>query len=290
MSFWNKFLSFFKKEEEIERRHCKGSCKHSLHIGINNYPGTANDLRGCVNDANNWEDLLREQYGFSTAKLLDNKATYKNVVKEIKKLVELAEKDSHVCVTFSGHGTSVKDQGEKDEQDGRDEALCLYSGGPNGGLLIDDTLRELLNDLDKDAKLTFISDSCHSGTVTRSFLSAIDSENSPKPRYLPPMDEEAFEIMPKAVSRKLMHPKEDMNHILLSGSAPHEYSYDVFVRNENSHQGMMSNTAINILKKNPGITYRELHKKIRKSLPSRQTPQSPSLEGKSSLLDQKVFS
>jgi len=288
MSLWTRFLSLFRKEE-IERRHCKGSCRHSLHIGINNYPGTANDLRGCVNDANNWEDLLSSQYGFSTTKLLDSKATHRNVVKEIKKIVELAKKDSHVVITFSGHGTNVKDQGEKDEQDGRDEALCLYSGGPNGGLLIDDELRELLGGLDKEARLTFISDSCHSGTVTRSFLNLVNGEDSPRARFLPPEDDELnFSVAPKSVSRKLMHPKEDMNHILISGSSPIQYSYDAKI--SGSFQGAMSANAIAILKGNPACTYNKFYKLLQGRLPSRRFPQNPQLESNSDLLKMKVFS
>ena len=32
--------------------------KKALCVGINNYPGTQNDLNGCVNDANAWAGLL----------------------------------------------------------------------------------------------------------------------------------------------------------------------------------------------------------------------------------------
>ncbi len=32
--------------------------KKALCIGINNYPGISNDLKGCVNDANDWAELL----------------------------------------------------------------------------------------------------------------------------------------------------------------------------------------------------------------------------------------
>ena len=33
--------------------------KTALCIGINNYPGTQNDLNGCVNDANDWTAELK---------------------------------------------------------------------------------------------------------------------------------------------------------------------------------------------------------------------------------------
>ena len=34
--------------------------KKAVCIGINNYPGIFNDLKGCVNDANDWADLLTD--------------------------------------------------------------------------------------------------------------------------------------------------------------------------------------------------------------------------------------
>ncbi|MFN7677703.1 MAG: caspase family protein, partial [Cyanobacteriota bacterium] len=48
--------------------------KSALCIGINNYPGTDCDLRGCVNDANDWAATLAAR-GFTVKTLLDNQAT-----------------------------------------------------------------------------------------------------------------------------------------------------------------------------------------------------------------------
>ena len=49
--------------------------KRSLHIGINDYPGTGSDLSGCVNDANDWREAL-EQRGFQATTLLDDGTTF----------------------------------------------------------------------------------------------------------------------------------------------------------------------------------------------------------------------
>ena len=35
--------------------------KYALCIGINNYPGTASDLAGCVNDVDDWAAALEER-------------------------------------------------------------------------------------------------------------------------------------------------------------------------------------------------------------------------------------
>jgi hypothetical protein len=48
--------------------------KRALCIGINNYPGTQNDLSGCVNDANDWAAVLGK-HGFTVQKILNKKAT-----------------------------------------------------------------------------------------------------------------------------------------------------------------------------------------------------------------------
>jgi len=277
--FMRKFIEIFTKKTE---RVCEGKgCKQSLHIGINDYPGRRNDLRGCVNDANSWEALLKELYGFTTTKLLDQKATYKNVVREMKKIVENATADSHVVITFSGHGTNVRDV-SGDEADKRDEALCLYDK-----LLIDDQLREILGGLPEGASLTFISDSCHSGTVTRSFLSTLYDENAPKPRYLPPEDdEEVFEIAPKSVSKKVFSP-EKMKEVLITGCNPTQYSYDARIGGK--FQGAMTANAVAIIRSKPELTYNDFYKLLRKKLPSRQYPQTPQLEGKKDNLKKRMF-
>lgn len=280
MNIFKKFFSLFKKEESQPK--VNGS-KKSLHIGINDYPGTANDLRGCVNDANGWKNLLESQYGFETKSLLDKDATGKNVVREMQNLVASAKAGDHIVITYSGHGTNVRDL-NGDEPDGRDEAICLYDG-----LLIDDNLRKIFNQLNKDASLTFISDSCHSGTVTRSFINTLYDENSPKPRYLPPEDdEEVLTVKPKDIKNKIFTPVETMNEVLLTGCTSTEYSYDA--RMGGTPHGAMSYYAIKVLKETPDITYKEFFSKLREKLPSGQYPQTPQLEGSEKNLNRKVFS
>jgi hypothetical protein len=283
MSIWKKFLSWFRKEEETTNKdHCEGSdCNHSLHIGVNNYPGSKNDLRGCVNDATGWAVFLKTKHGFQTTSLLDRQATYKNVAKAMRKIVSEAVEGSHIVITFSGHGTNVRDV-SGDEVDKRDEALCLYDK-----LLLDDELRKILDALPKGARLTFISDSCHSGTVTRSFLSTLGDEDSPVPRYLPPDDdEEAFEIAPKSVTKKIFTP-EDMNEVLITGCRANEFSYDARINGK--FQGAMSHFALKTLYANPDCTYDEFYAILKKSLPSRHYPQTPQLEGSSANRSKKMF-
>ena len=285
ISFFKNFFNKFSKLSPSSRNAEPNGRRVSFHIGINNYPGTANDLRGCVNDANNWERILREIYGFKTFKLTDRQATYSNVVKTMNRVIYRVrqDKNAHVVITFSGHGTNVRDV-NGDEEDRRDEELCLYDR-----LLIDDELREILSKIAGVCKLTFISDSCHSGTVTRSFLNSLYEEDAPMARYLPPQDDdEAFDSGHTNVTKKIFQPVEGMNEVLLTGCRSSEYSYDAKI--DGQFQGAMSAHAIKILKANPDINYADLHELIRKDLPSRRYPQTPQLEGTVENLNKKVFS
>ncbi len=63
----------------------------ALCIGINDYPGTNNDLSGCVNDAKDWAEELTRR-GFAVSQLLDKEATRAAMIKGIGGLIEGAIK------------------------------------------------------------------------------------------------------------------------------------------------------------------------------------------------------
>ena len=75
--------------------------KKALCIGINDYPGTQNDLSGCVNDANDWAAALAAR-NFSVTKLLDAQATKAAMVGAISALVGGAAKGDTVEVAVAG--------------------------------------------------------------------------------------------------------------------------------------------------------------------------------------------
>jgi hypothetical protein len=248
--------------------------KRSLHIGINNYPGVQNDLRGCVNDANNWAQLLRNQYDFNKVEIvLDKQAVKTNVKSKMEKLVKESKSGDTLVITYSGHGSNVRDT-DGDEEDFRDETWYLYDGH-----LIDDDIRGIIKKLPEGVKVTIISDSCHSGTVTRSFLCALNDDSYySKPKFMPPEDDiEAIAISSLPVKKATFCPEENMKEILLSGCKSTEYSYDATIGGKPT--GAFSYYAIEILKANPKITYEKFYKELRKKLPTNRYPQTPCLEG-----------
>jgi hypothetical protein len=139
--------------------------KRALCIGINNYPGTHMDLKGCVNDANDWAAELGAR-GFAVKKLLDSQATKVAMVDAFRTLIGEAVNGDVVVITYSGHGTYVPDI-NGDEVDGLDEALCPYDLQTGGAALLDDEIHEMFAARKQGVRVVLISDSCHSGTVTR---------------------------------------------------------------------------------------------------------------------------
>src|ERR1043166_5112781 len=166
--------------------------KKAVLIGINRYQMAGADLRGCVNDVKNMRNVLTQRYGFKAndiAVITDLRATKKEMESAIRKLVQGGRKGDVLLVHNSGHGSNVPDK-DGDEADGRDEILCPTNLDWKDPFL-DDWLRKTLDSMRSGVSLTVITDSCHSGTITR----AVEPPDAPRiERYLPsPWDLAAVE-------------------------------------------------------------------------------------------------
>lgn len=140
--------------------------KKAVCIGIN-YTNTANELKGCINDARCLKSMLMGQYVYkdeNVRMLLDTQGflypTRANIISAIRWLLADAKAGDSLFFSYSGHGTHVKDT-NKDEADGQDEAMyCL------DGLILDDFINsELLAKVPEGVRLTCLFDCCHSGTI-----------------------------------------------------------------------------------------------------------------------------
>ncbi|KAL0867354.1 hypothetical protein Bca101_046472 [Brassica carinata] len=140
--------------------------KKAVLIGIN-YPGTKAELRGCVNDVRRMHKCLVDRFGFLERNinvLIDTddsytKPTGKNIRQALLNLVESAKSGDVLVVHYSGHGTRLPAETGEDDDTGYDE--CIVPCDMN--LITDDEFRELVEKLPRDAHITIISDSCHSG-------------------------------------------------------------------------------------------------------------------------------
>lgn len=277
--------------------------RHALCIGINNYPGTHMDLAGCVNDAQDWAAEL-ERRGFKVAKLIDAKATRAAMVDGFRRVIGGAVSGDLVVITFSGHGTYVPDA-SGDEVDGLDEALCPHDIQTGGGPLVDDDIQVLFAARQPGVRLVLISDSCHSGTVTRAVAADPDADPAPRPRFLPMGNWMPAAQLPRAAGGQ---PLRHLNvgqpvsafHQALSRSAgdlllagckegPNNFSYDA--RFAGRPTGAFTYYALKALQKLPaGATYADWHAAVTPGfLPSIQYPQSPQIVGNAAARKQKVL-
>jgi metacaspase-1 len=244
--------------------------KRAVCVGINNYPGIFNDLKGCVNDAKDWYAWL-QGLGFNVSLILDSEATRTNVKAALQGLIHATSAGDIAVFTYSGHGTQVVDAGS-DEGDPYDEAICLYDGN-----VIDDELRMILQGIHPQATLVVISDSCFSGSVTR-----IAGEKA-IPRFIPPL----VSTTGRMARRAFLLPEADMPEILITGCSDSEYSYDAEFNGRPN--GAMTTLALRVIQQNPNATYREFHAGLRALLPSEDYPQSPQLEGSDANKDRRLF-
>jgi len=257
--------------------------KRSLHIGINDYPGTGMDLQGCINDANDWREEL-ESRGFTAASLLNREASKSAMVEAISRLVAETGRDDIGVITYSGHGTWVPDE-DADEADGRDEALCPHDT-TQGNILKDDELYAILCERKAGARIIVISDSCHSGTVAKACRAIPGTELDPwkfqKVRFLAPEfyigDNPSRLRRARAVEHIKAAGKIRAAAVLFSGCKDDEYSYDGWFNKRPN--GAFTYAALQALKELPkSATYRDWYRQTRTLLPHVTYPQTPQLSG-----------
>ncbi len=137
----------------------------SLHLGLNSvdpkhYGGWSGDLVACEFDANDMSAIAKSS-GMKSTRLMTKAATRAKVLAAIRNAATELKAGDLYFLSFSGHGGQVPDvTGE--ESDKKDETWCLYDSQ-----LIDDELYLELSKFTSGVRILVLSDSCHSGTVTR---------------------------------------------------------------------------------------------------------------------------
>jgi hypothetical protein len=132
-----------------------------VHIDGYFYVGWVGPLSTCEMDAAAMADLAKSQR-FDATVLNTKEATAENVEKEIRSAAKQLEAGDTFLMSYSGHGAQVEDL-SGDEADGEDETWCLYDR-----MFLDDEQRELYAEFAEGVKIVVLSDSCHSGSATRS--------------------------------------------------------------------------------------------------------------------------
>ncbi|MCB2377076.1 caspase family protein [Hymenobacter sp. BT635] len=142
--------------------------RRALCIGIDNYPDAP--LNGCVADARSWESWLAD-VEFETQLLVNSQATRDTILDRLTELITSSEAGDIVVLQYAGHGTQIEDRDADEQADGNphdtlDEALCAYDYA-DGGLILDDDLRALFEQIPAGVNVTCFMDCCHSESNTR---------------------------------------------------------------------------------------------------------------------------
>lgn len=259
--------------------------KKAFCVGINDYPYQGYDLKGCINDVLGWSELLVNHYDFprSNIKIItDSEATKDNIIHGIKNLLKDARSGDVLVFVNASHGSYVVDTSGDEEE--YDEVICPYHAKEEE--VKDDDLRELFTDLSAGVKLTFISDSCFSGTVSRYIPGEYRRARffNPEFRGYRTIDNLAKYTRKKAVK----YPESGMKEILLSACTDLQFAYDDKFGDE--YHGAMTYYALQTIREaNYQITYAELIKKINQKLMKAHFPQQPQLEGKKENKAQQIF-
>jgi hypothetical protein len=247
----------------------------ALHIGLNSvdprqYEGWSGPLTACEADANDMADLAQSQ-GFVAAKLLTKKATRDAVQRGIGDAAKHLKSGDIFFLTYSGHGGQAPDL-NGDEPDGKDETWCLYDGE-----LIDDELYSSWGAFAAGVRIILLSDSCHSGSVSKAVHYAVKSRSGPVPVYRVMPDEVALRVYQN--NKKFYDPilkRRDLakalgavkaSVLLISGCQDNQLSQD------GTFNGLFTGTLKTVW--NGGTftgSYRRFHTAIGRKMPPDQTP------------------
>ena len=165
----------------------------SLHIGLNSvdpqrYEGWSGPLNACEADANDMADLG------SSRELLVHQAAHQRsdtggaVLNGIGDAAKNLKSGDIFFLTYSGHGGQAPDL-NNEEPDGMDETWCLYDGQ-----LIDDELYSSWGAFASGVRIFLLSDSCHSGTVSKAIHYREKLRSGLPPVYRAMPDEVALRV------------------------------------------------------------------------------------------------
>lgn len=141
----------------------------ALLVGINKYPSAP--LGGCINDVSDVANFLVGKCGFvmSDVRLLtDERATTAGIKERLGWLLTGLRAGDRVLFHYSGHGVQMPTRNPAGEVDGLDEAICPVDFDWSDERAIrDKEFNKLFATVPEGVEFVWISDSCHSGDLSR---------------------------------------------------------------------------------------------------------------------------
>jgi hypothetical protein len=255
----------------------------SVNIGLNSvdpahYNGWDGKLRACENDARDMQAIATKK-GFDTKLLLTKDATSANVLQALGDAASQLQTGDIFFLTYSGHGGQVPDtNADEPGEEGKDETWVLYDRQ-----LVDDELYKVWGSLQPGVRVFVLSDSCHSGSVTRDIFDAavpsivehgLTDTEEPQTKELPPDVEDATYRNNERLYDDIQRSTPDGDKVevgatvlLISGCQDNQLSLD------GTKNGLFTQQLLSVW--NDGAfkgSYRRFWHAIGKKMPPTQTP------------------
>jgi hypothetical protein len=253
----------------------------SIHIGLNSvdpahYNGWDGRLNACEQDAKDMQAIAEEK-GFESQILLTKEATAEPVSEEIRRAAAELDKGDMLFLTYSGHGGQVPDTNGDEGGEAQDETWVLYDRQ-----LVDDELYALWAAFDPGAHIFVLSDSCHSGSVTRDLFDALVPQivekgmidESPRTKELPRDVQDATYRANEDLYRQIQSSNQNGEDVevgatvlLISGCQDNQLSLD------GDRNGLFTQTLLGVWDDGSWEgSYRQFWKAIGAKMPPTQSP------------------
>ncbi|TRX67696.1 hypothetical protein EO216_05865 [Flammeovirga kamogawensis] len=264
--------------------------KIALIIGIDKYvPDTPTsetitwrNLNGAVRDANAMSNVLKCKYQFDEIKLLDTpeQTTTAGLKAAFKWLTNNTNPDDIVFFYYAGHGSQVENS-QHFEADKTQECIVpsdAYKGEQS--YILDTELNAFLLSLtDKNAVVTAIFDSCHSGSVSRNAITAA----TPVSRSLNHKFPDIKTTVPKTI------PPATRGALIISAAQNNETASET-VNTEGLPQGAFTDAFLQAINTSSSVEdVATLEKRIRSLLRFSGKVQTPTFEGQEDRMTKSLF-
>jgi hypothetical protein len=262
--------------------------RFALQVGIDDYQYVGK-LDGCVQDILDMKPVLTRKFGFPEENILmltNKQATHEAIIAAFKThLIENARKHPNAIVVFqySGHGSQA-DDGNGDEGDSLDETLVsVDSRDPQNKVfdVTDDELNNLFEQLSQyTSNITFILDSCHSGSATRGETKVRRVAKDVRPQPAQPPSPSSRSTSQARDGEKVDVLPRNERYVTISGSRSTEVSNERRGGLGRKTNGAMTFHLIRALQRaKPETTYRELMAEVANAVTLEFPAQHPQIEG-----------
>jgi hypothetical protein len=264
----------------------------ALLVGINSYPTAP--LNGCVNDVFDMADFLIANCGFQKSEITivtDGRATKRNIVDQLARLINGVTAEDRIIFHFSGHGVQLPTLSPIGEVDGLDEAICPYDFNWTDETTIrDKDFHQIFSVVPPGTLFTWVSDSCHSGDLFK-FIS--DDSKEILFKTIPPPSDIQWQLdvaKEKGVKRlNLREIADQVNVLLVSGCNSNELSADA--RIDGRYNGALTYYLLDTMNntgKNRNM--QDIVSAVNNALDHNGYDQNPQLEGNHALMGRAFLS